>query len=86
MWGLELTLGAFLGERDKMRTRIRVPDEQTVARNARIRALYEQGVSIDQVAQVVGVHPTTVWRALARVGMVRPRGWKQRQEQLAATK
>jgi transposase len=68
-----------------MRRKIVVPNERTTARNARIRALYEQGDSIHQVAQVVGVHPTTAWRVLARAGAVRPRGWKQRQEQLAAT-
>jgi DNA invertase Pin-like site-specific DNA recombinase len=67
-----------------MRRRIRVLDEETTARNARIRRLYEDGKTIEEVAQVVGVHPTTAYRVLARAGAVRPRGWKQRQEQLAS--
>jgi transposase len=63
-----------------MRRKIRLLDDQTAARNAHIRALYEEGLSIDEVAQEIGIHPTTVWRVLARAGVVRPRGWKQREE------
>ena len=58
-----------------MRVRIQVPDEETARRNTRIRAIYEQGASIDQVAQQVGIHRTTAWRVLARAGVVRPQGW-----------
>jgi DNA-binding transcriptional regulator LsrR (DeoR family) len=63
-----------------MRIKIRVPDQQTADRDARIRVLYEEGRTLAEVAQEVGVHETTAWRVLARAGVVRPRGWKQRQE------
>jgi DNA invertase Pin-like site-specific DNA recombinase len=81
----ELTYGKFPEECDSMQRRIRVPDEQTAARNDRIRRLYEEGASILQIAQVVEIHPTTAWRVLAKAGVVRPQGWKQRQ-QLTGTK
>jgi hypothetical protein len=84
--GPELTYGTISGERGRMRRKIRLLDDQTAARNAHICHLYEQGQTLAEVAQEVGVHETTAWRVLSRAGVVRRRGWKQRLEQLAASK
>jgi uncharacterized protein YjcR len=64
----------------KLQRKVKVPDERTVARDAQIRELYEQGMTIYQVAEVLGVSPVTVWHSLAKAGVVRERGWRQRQE------